>query len=440
MANENKTSHNANIVTKITGVVSALLGLLVLIGWYTGSIPLVVVGMGLILSSLLTLSIYLAQKSKRQLKTLVMAQKALQENEQRLKEAQNIAHIGNWDCDILKNELIWSDEIYHIFGLVPQQLGVAYEEFINSVHPEDRELVIKSVNEALHEKKPYDIDYRIVLPDGAEKVVHEQARIIFDENGNSIRMAGTIQDITRRKKDEEKLEEQAVELLRSNEELERFAYIASHDLQEPLRTISSFTQLIARRYKGKLDSDADEFISFIVDGASRMQGLINDLLTYSRVGTRSKDLAATDCEVVLSNVLASLREALDESGAVVTHDPLPTIAADPTQMEQLFQNLISNAIKFRGDEPPRIQISAERGKHEWLFSVQDNGIGIAPDYFDRIFIIFQRLHGKKEYPGSGIGLAICKKIAERHGGRIWLSSEKGKGTTFYFTIHDRCVK
>ena len=364
---------------------------------------------------------------------LLSYSKELEISKARLDEAQHIAHIGNWDCDMLKNELIWSDEIYRIFGLVPQQLGIAYEEFINSVYPEDRELVIKSVNNALNENKPYDIDYRIVLPDGSEKVVHEQARVLCDEAGRPVRLAGTIQDVTERKRSEVKLAEQARELLRSNEELEKFAYVASHDLQEPLRTISSFTQLLARRYKGRLDTDADEFISFIVDGAARMQRLINDLLAYSRVD-RGKDFVLTDCESVLSHVLDNLREAADESSANITHDLLPTITSDPTQMEQLFQNLIGNAIKFRRDEPPKVHISATKGKNEWHFSVRDNGIGITPDYFDRIFIMFQRLHGKNEYSGTGVGLAICKKIVERHGGRIWVESEKGKGSTFYFTI------
>jgi signal transduction histidine kinase len=224
------------------------------------------------------------------------------------------------------------------------------------------------------------------------------------------------------------------ELRRSNEELERFAYVASHDLQEPLRMVASYVQLLAKRYKGKLDRDADEFIAFAVDGAVRMQLLIEDLLAVSRVGTRGAPLTPTDANAVFERAVASLRLAIDEAGASVTSDRLPVVAADAGQLEHVFLNLISNALKFRGVAPPRVRVSAEARDAQWIFRVQDNGIGIESQYFDRIFLLFQRLHGKAQYPGTGIGLAIAKKIVERHGGRIWVESEPGRGSSFLFSL------
>ena len=234
----------------------------------------------------------------------------------------------------------------------------------------------------------------------------------------------------------QKLEESVSELGRSNADLQQFAYVASHDLQEPLRMVSSYTQLIARRYKGKLDADADEFIAFAVDGANRMQRLILDLLAYSRVNTAGRQFEPTAMETVLKAALNNLTNAVKESQAIITHDPLPAVMGDDKQLAQLFQNLLSNAVKFGGAQPPRIHISAKQADGEWLCSVRDHGIGIDPQYADRIFVIFQRLHTREEYPGTGIGLAICKKIVERHGGRIWVESELGKGATFYFTMRD----
>ena len=198
--------------------------------------------------------------------------------------------------------------------------------------------------------------------------------------------------------------------------------------------LSSYSQLLSKRYQGRLDQKADTYIRFIVDGAKRMQVLINDLLTYSRVGTRGKPLGPTDCEAVLKAALTSLQIAIRESGAVVTQDPLPTVMGEESQLGQLFQNLIGNGIKYRNSRAPQIHVSCRQKAADWLFSVKDNGIGIDPQYAERIFIIFQRLHTREEYPGTGIGLAVCKKIVERHGGRIWVESEAGKGATFYFTL------
>ena len=241
-------------------------------------------------------------------------------------------------------------------------------------------------------------------------------------------------EISERRRAEEALKKKTEELARSNRDLEQFAYVASHDLQEPLRMVTSYVQLLGRRYKGKLDSDADEFIVFAMDGAIRMWRLINDLLAYSRVRTENGELESTDCEAVLRHSLDNLKAAMEENGAVVTHEVLPTVTANSPQLMQLFQNLIGNAIKFRGSEPPRIHVSASRNGSGWTFAVRDNGMGIAPEYAKRIFILFQRLHSREKYAGTGIGLAICQKIVERHGGYIWVESELGKGATFYFTL------
>jgi PAS domain S-box-containing protein len=227
------------------------------------------------------------------------------------------------------------------------------------------------------------------------------------------------------------------DLERARQDMEQFAYVASHDLQEPLRMVSSYLQLIERRYKGRLDGDADDFINFAVDGARRMQQLISDLLTYSRIGTRGKPFGPTDFNAVLDDVLEQLKELLETAHAKVTRDPLPTLIADATQLEQLFQHLIGNAVKFRGDRRPRIHVGAREVDGEWVFSVRDNGIGIDGGYAERIFVIFQRLHGRDEFSGTGMGLAICKRIVERRGGRIWVESQPGNGATFYFTMPQR---
>lgn len=275
----------------------------------------------------------------------------------------------------------------------------------------------------------------IQLGTRAQREFHEGELEIFNAIGGQAGIAAQKAGLYEKtKRAQAALAEKAEELARSNTELEHFAYIASHDLQEPLRMVASYVQLLARRYKGKLDAEADEFIGFAVDGATRMQALINALLAYSRIGTKGKPFEVVDCEKIIAVALKDLQLALEESKAVVTHDPLPTVAGDGTQLRQLFQNLIANAIKFRGVESPKIYLSAERKGGEWIVSCRDNGIGIDSQFSERIFVIFQRLHSKEEYPGTGIGLALCKKIVERHGGRIWVESEVGKGSTFRFTI------
>ena len=257
---------------------------------------------------------------------------------------------------------------------------------------------------------------------------------IKNMDGITTHYLGVQEDITEKKKAQSALQNYAKELERSNEELQQFAYVASHDLQEPLRMITSYLTLLENRYKDKLDDDADEFIEFAVDGAKRMKQLIKDLLQFSRVGTHGKSFQKTNCEAVLKKTLSNLEVAIIENQAEIIYDSLPMIKADDFQLLQLFQNLISNAIKFRSEKPPQIHIGAISKNGEWEFSIKDNGIGIEKEYEKRIFVIFQRLHTNNKYPGTGIGLALCKKIVERHGGHIWFESKLGEGSTFYFTI------
>jgi signal transduction histidine kinase len=259
------------------------------------------------------------------------------------------------------------------------------------------------------------------------------ARRIISESGRSHLILLAIEDITARRLAEEKLKQLAEELARSNEELEHFASLASHDLKSPILAIGSVLRLFQRRYSGKLDTEADQFISNAIKSALSMEKLISDILAYSRAGTQGKTFEPTDCSAALDVSLQNLKVAIESSKAEIIRDALPKVMADTVQMARLFQNLIGNAIKLHGEERPRIHISAKQMEKEWVFSVRDNGIGIPLEHTEKIFEIFQRLN-KDKYPGSGIGLAICKKIVERHGGRIWVESEIGKGSTFYFTL------
>ena len=257
---------------------------------------------------------------------------------------------------------------------------------------------------------------------------------VKDQQGRLTHFIGIQTDITERKHQETELAHKTRELAQSNAELQQFAYVASHDLQEPLRMVASYTELLGKRYKGKLDQDADEFIGYAVDGATRMQRLIRDLLEYSRVGSECKSFEQTDCEVVFQQAMQNLSASVRERHAEVTHDPLPIVHANPTHLTQVFQNLIGNALKFQGESPSKIHVGAKALPDGWEFSVRDNGVGIPADQLDRIFSIFQRLHGQSEYPGTGIGLAICKRIVEKYGGQIRVESELGKGSIFYFTL------
>lgn len=488
----------------------------------------------------------------------------LLENKARLERSQEIAHLGSWELDIVKNELLWSDEVYRIFGLTPGESGATYEAFLESVHPDDRDAVDNAFSSSVKENKnTYEIEHRIIRRGTGEiRFVCEKCQHFRDETGRIVRSIGMVHDITERKITENELKESKEklnialeggnigvwewdlvtdeiildkrmermfeleagsfggtyrdfenllneddilhfrntisealnkaapfetiirvkkenpetkylnaksivqkdnsgalikmtgvcfdisglkkdteqvlfdlneELLRSNKELQQFAYIASHDLQEPLRMVSSFTQLLKMKYKDKLDSDAHEYIKFAVDGAKRMKTQIDDLLMLSRIQTRGKEFSEVDMQLVLERVVKILNPWIQEKKAVITGNLQVSIVGDEVQMVQLLQNLIGNSLKY-SKKSPRIDISFKEEERSFLFRIKDNGIGMEPQYLERIFQIFQRLHSKDEYEGTGIGLAICKRIVERHKGKIWADSESGKGSSFYFTI------
>ncbi len=516
------------------------------------------------------------------------AERALSRSEKRLEQAQAIAHLGSWELDLLGKVLTWSDEVYRIFGLEPQQFGATYEAFLEAVHPEDRAAVDAAYADSVRAgTDSYEIEHRIVRrPSGEVRFVHEKCEHFRDDSGRIIRSIGMVHDITERREaqaalqqslqrfellaqiggellqapeiretiericrrvtqylhchaffnflvDEEtgKLrlnvctgtaEEQArravaedlpsapdvqtrlakacglkafashpmlgpeggvlgtlsfgardresftdgelsmmkvvtdlvamavtrmrvakrmrrmvKELSRSNQDLEQFAYVASHDMQEPLRAVTGFLELLKSRYQGQLDAKADTWILHAVDGARRMSALIDDLLAYSRVDRQDPKPVCTSAQGALNSALDNLRSSIAETGAIISHDDLPSVWMDSLQLVLLFQNLIGNAVKFRcAGRRCEIHVGACREGSRWVLSVRDNGIGIPAKQFDRIFLVFQRLHSRGKYPGTGIGLAICKKIVERHGGRIWVESVLGEGSTICFALRD----
>ena len=362
------------------------------------------------------------------------AEKELHLVSNRLLLATRAASIGVWDFDPVNDVLIWDEQMFRVFGIARDTFSGTYEAWQATVHPEDLPRELEKVQMALRGEQEYDSEFRVVWPDKSIHHVKANASVFRDASGGAVHMIGTNWDITVQKRAEEELARTVAELARSNADLAQFASVASHDLQEPLRTVVGCTELLEKRYGDKLDAQAGEWIQLTVEGAKRMQTLIRDLLAYSRVGSRGKSFEPTEASAALNLALANLATAIRESGATITHDPLPSLVADQTQLAQLLQNLIGNALKFCKDRRPEIHVGAQPANGSWTFSVRDNGIGIEPQYRARIFEIFQRLHTRAEYPGTGIGLAICQRIVERHGGRIWVESEPGQGSTFYFTI------
>jgi two-component system CheB/CheR fusion protein len=367
----------------------------------------------------------------------------LAQSQSRLAHAQKIAKVGNWDWDLTNDIWSCSDQMYELIGIRKEQEEDMQQRLLSAIHPDDLPLLQQKRHEALTQGKAIDLEHRIIRADGTICYVQTKGEVVVDQKGRPVWFTGTMQDISEQKKSElelkqlnEYLEKQATELKASNVELEQFAYVASHDLQEPLRMITSFLTLLQKRLKGSLDETSAQYIHFAVDGSERMKQLVQDLLHYSRLNEAVRNHERVSLDEVLKNVLVVFHSSIEENGAQVQIDSeLPVVEGNKTQLVQLFQNLTGNALKYRDpNRRPEVVIGCREQENEWLFFVRDNGIGIDPKFFTKIFVIFQRLHNKTEYSGTGIGLAICKKIVERHGGRIWVDSKPGEGSTFYFTL------
>jgi PAS domain S-box-containing protein len=358
-----------------------------------------------------------------------LAEGEISDREELLRSALTAAQMGTWHWDSATGVVAWSETLELIYGLAPGAFRGTYEAFLEFVHHDDVPYVIEKVSNAGADGPEYEIEFRIIRPDGSVRWIADKGQVLFNGAGERIGITGVCWDATKRKEAEESVR-------RGIEDHEHFAYAASHDLQEPLRTISAYSTLLARRYTGKIDADADQFLGFIVEAVGRMEQLINGLLNYSRAVVSPETLQSVDFEEVLRAATMNLKQAVEESDARVSWTKPPHALAEKTLMIHVFQNLIGNAIRYRRDTPPEVQINAEERGREWIFRVQDNGIGIEPQYQDIIFGMFRRLHGR-ELPGSGLGLSICKRIVERHGGRIWVESEAGKGSCFCFTLPKR---
>lgn len=330
---------------------------------------------------------------------------------------------------------LWSKQAELMFGWKAEEiLGKRLNDW-QFVYPDDLEFVHQKALQLLNpESLPEIVENRNLNKDGNMLYCQWYNSVLFDESNAVVSILSLVQDQTERKHGEEQLQQLNQQLQLSNQELEQFAYVASHDLREPLRKIRSYSDLLVKRYQGQLDERADKYISYITDSVIRMQALITDLLTYSRVSRNELVLEPTDLGQILQQTLTDLSPMIEENQAIINAPPLPIVQANPLQIGQVLQNLIANAIKFRREQPPQININADYQNNFWQISIKDNGIGIDPNYKERIFAIFQRLHYREEYPGTGIGLAICQKIVERHGGKIWVESELGQGSTFYFTL------
>lgn len=373
---------------------------------------------------------------EREIEVRRQAEEAVREREHSLGEAQQVAHLGSWVMDLTTNQLTWSEEMHHIFGIAPEGFDGTYETFVAALHPDDREAVERAYAESLAEDGRFDIEYRVVHRHSGEiRWCHARCRHDRDATGRVIRSVGTVRDITDQRQGEQAQAITNQKLAAANVELEQFAYVASHDLRQPLRMVSSYLGLIEKRLEPQLTEDTRQFLSFAVDGAKRMDRLILALLEYSRTG-KAGVAAPVALATAVNDAMVNLTVAIQDADATIhVAEALPTVTGDPIELSRLFQNLIGNAIKYRAPQrPARIVIGWRRQDGEVVVSVADNGIGIAAEDFERAFGIFQRLVSPEQYEGTGIGLAICKKIVEHHGGRIWIESVVGEGTTFFVAL------
>ncbi len=358
------------------------------------------------------------------------AEVLLRESEERFRLACEGSGTGAWEWDIAADRVRWSDRVYDIYGLKPGEFSGRVSDFGALTHADDAPRVMKAIEDALSGAASYRVELRVIHKNGRHRWIYSAGEVYRDASGKPLRMLGVVNDITDRKETEQRLVQQAEALWQSNQELEQFAYVSSHDLKEPLRKIASYADLLRSKELSNLSGAGAHYLEGITDGVMRMRALIDDLLSFSHLSQQTSVDDSIDMNKVVADVLEDLDSAIQEATATVMVAPLPTIKASGTQMRQLFQNLIGNAIKFHGDRPPQVNVSSALDGDSWTFTVRDNGIGIDPQYFAQIFRVFQSLHPRHKYPGTGIGLAVCKKIVERRGGTISVTSMPGQGSSF----------
>jgi PAS domain S-box-containing protein len=365
----------------------------------------------------------------------------LQEKDDRLTEAQEIARMGSWEWTPSSNRVAWSDEVYRLSGLLPTKFGGRIEDFVNNAHPEDRMRLRSALETSVRKREPLNVDYRIIRPDGSILHLHAHGKPILDAEGRATRLVGTLQDVTERKKAEEsiqtlnrELEARMGELASVNKELEGFSYSVSHDLRAPLRAIDGFSRMLADDYKDRVDDEGRRYLDVIMQNTHKMGQLIDDLLAFSRMGRKSLEAASLDMEQMARQTFAELQEQHPDRALELRLESLPAGRGDPAMFRQVFFNLVSNAVKYsRGRNPAVIEIGARVEPTETVYFVRDNGVGFEMDYVHKLFGVFQRLHSSEEFEGTGVGLALVQRIVQRHGGRVWAEGKLGVGATFYFT-------